>query len=153
MNLKGNEKNKGNIEVKVFTEFVEKAEANIDINTIEKRLPPEPDILCRDLDGNYIAFELAELCSQEMAHLKAKPREGTIRVDTREDVRKITTNKNKKSFKYETKHPIEILYYTSDRTHPNEDVIINSINTGYSKYRKIWFLGVEKTKLISSTII
>ena len=155
MSLSGNEENKGSFEVRVFKEFIEKANINIDKKTIEKRLPPEPDILCKDWEGNYIAFELAELCSQELAHSQAKEAkldDNSVFIDTARNVKKIVMNKDKKSFNYKTKYPIEILYYTNGRIHQNEDVITSSINTGYSKYRRVWFLGREGVKLVSSII-
>jgi hypothetical protein len=34
-------------------------------DSIQKRDPPEPDILCRLDDGNYVAFELVEICHPE----------------------------------------------------------------------------------------
>ena len=35
--------------------------------SIQKRDPPEPDILCRLADGNHVAFELVEICHPKNA--------------------------------------------------------------------------------------
>ena len=45
-------------ELKIFRKFAEICPYSIDINSIEKREPPEPDILCKMVDGEMLAFEI-----------------------------------------------------------------------------------------------
>lgn len=47
-------------ELSIFKKFAEVCPYDIDFDSIEKRQPPEPDILCRLSDGKKIAFELVE---------------------------------------------------------------------------------------------
>jgi len=54
-------------EVQVFRDFVKQAGLPVAIESIERRKPPEPDILCRFADGSHVAFELVEICHRENA--------------------------------------------------------------------------------------
>lgn len=54
-------------EVKVFRSFCERSHIGIVPDSIEKRSPPEPDILCRLEDGGTLAFELVEVCHPQNA--------------------------------------------------------------------------------------
>lgn len=47
-------------ELRIFKKFAESCPYPIDFESIEKRSPPEPDILCRLSDGTALAFELME---------------------------------------------------------------------------------------------
>jgi hypothetical protein len=49
---------KGEAEVAVFLRFLEASCLPIDRNSIEKRSPPEPDILCMHQSEGAVAFEL-----------------------------------------------------------------------------------------------
>lgn len=50
-----------NQELTIFLEFAAVCPLGITRDSIEKRDPPEPDILCRIRDGSALAFELVEL--------------------------------------------------------------------------------------------
>lgn len=52
-------------EQQVFLEFVEYSCLEINVDSIESRRSPEPDIYCDSTDGKALAFELGELCDQE----------------------------------------------------------------------------------------
>ena len=52
-------------EMQVFEDFVNRSGLPIDHQSIRKCDPPEPDILCK-VSGEYVAFELAEVCSPEI---------------------------------------------------------------------------------------
>lgn len=54
-------------EVQVFREFLRKSDLAFELDSIEKREPPEPDILCRSSQGEWVAFELVEVCVRENA--------------------------------------------------------------------------------------
>ena len=55
-------------EIKVFKDFVAAAVPSIVQETVQKREPPEPDILCEDSIEGYRAFELVELLDKGYAH-------------------------------------------------------------------------------------
>lgn len=54
-------------EILVFKKFASNFPLPIDLNSIEKRKPPEPDILCCLEDGTKIAFELVEIIDKDLA--------------------------------------------------------------------------------------
>jgi len=54
-------------ELKVFKKFAEVYPYSINCDSIEKRNPPEPDILCKSLDGRVIAFEVVECIDSFLA--------------------------------------------------------------------------------------
>lgn len=54
-------------EIDAFTRFASVAAIPIDPQSIEKRNPPEPDILCCHLHDGPIAFELVELLDENFA--------------------------------------------------------------------------------------
>src|SRR5664280_1879534 len=58
-------------ERKIFARYALAARSDIDPATIESREPPEPDIRCSTTDGTPLAFELVELCPEEVAKMVA----------------------------------------------------------------------------------
>ena len=54
-------------EVSVFQEFAERSGLPIVPNSIEKREPPEPDILCEVTGKGHVAFEIKEMCDEPIA--------------------------------------------------------------------------------------
>ena len=50
-------------ELRVFRHFVQVARLPVIPESIEKRFPPEPDVHCRLLHGEQVAFELVEICN------------------------------------------------------------------------------------------
>jgi hypothetical protein len=54
-------------ELRVFRDFVHRENLPIVARSIEKRSPPEPDILCSFTNGYQVAFELVEICHEENA--------------------------------------------------------------------------------------
>ncbi|MBW1796452.1 MAG: hypothetical protein JRJ38_18880 [Deltaproteobacteria bacterium] len=55
-------------EIRVFKKFAPHFPLPIDPNSIQKRKPPEPDILCCLEDGTKIAFELVEIIDEDLAN-------------------------------------------------------------------------------------
>lgn len=53
-----------NRELTIFREFAAVCPLQIEAGSIEKRDPPEADILCRIADGTAVAFEMVELVDQ-----------------------------------------------------------------------------------------
>lgn len=58
----------GNQELAVFKKFANAATLKIDLDTIEKRDPNEPDVICRLVGGEIVAFELVRLVPSEKAY-------------------------------------------------------------------------------------
>lgn len=54
-------------ELRIFTKFAGKCSYGIDFTTIEKRYPPEPDIFCKSIYGDSIAFEIVECLDSNIA--------------------------------------------------------------------------------------
>lgn len=54
-------------EVRAFKDFVAQARLPVIPESIQKRDPPEPDILCRLENGKQLAFELVEICHPKNA--------------------------------------------------------------------------------------
>lgn len=66
------DQSKASREMHVFLEFIEKSGLPIERDSVENRPPPEPDILCMHKEEGFIAFELGELCNEEIAETIAK---------------------------------------------------------------------------------
>jgi hypothetical protein len=62
-------------EIAMFREFVECAHLPVVLKSIEKRAPPEPDILCKLTEGMMCAFELVEICQPQNAAFFGRVRE------------------------------------------------------------------------------
>ncbi len=73
------EHDKGEVEIEVFRRFLELSGLPIDSSSIEKRLPPEPDILCRHDTEGIVAFELVEMCDRNLAKFIAQASKGYLR--------------------------------------------------------------------------
>lgn len=70
------EHDKGTRELAIFRQFLEVSRLPVDHTSIEKRLPPEPDIFCVHSQRGGLAFELVELCDSNVAQLIAQARDG-----------------------------------------------------------------------------
>ena len=145
---------KANREMRVFLEFIRKSEIEID-GAPEGRPPPEPDILCKHRGRGFCAFELVELCDQEIAHTTAKLIDsggGMAFMCNEDPSAKLVRSKIEK--KYQTNHPIELLCYTGGRLVTPDDVIIPTIREiieahGFGQFRRIRLLGEEVCEVVS----
>jgi len=134
------EHDKGEIEVEIFRRFLVQSDLPINPSSIEKRLPPEPDILCRHNSEGELAFELVEICDQKLAKFIAQASEGYLRTsDPSEDVISKKLQRN-----YETTAPIELLCYVG-RTISPDSLIIPTIAPLFESHRHVfrraWLLG------------
>jgi hypothetical protein len=83
-------------EVPVFKSFLEARGILFDQDSIEKRQPPEPDILFRNSDGLNVAFELVELLDKDYGRMY------NILFDTIDEIQRFYENfvkEKKDSFK------------------------------------------------------
>lgn len=138
-----NESQKGARELEIFATFMRAASISIKPESITKREPPEPDILCQTLDGCQIAFELVELCDPNLASAFANPtlpKNAYVRTTDPTDF-----NIGKKLGRtYATQHPIELLCYTDGRIGTPTSLIIpvavRCLQSSANNFRKAWLL-------------
>ena len=132
---------KGETEVAVFLRFLEASHLPIYRNSVEKRFPPEPDILCTHQSEGAVAFELVEMCDSRLASSIAKASDGYLR--TSDPSPNINSKKLRK--KYETAVPIELLCYTAGRVITPDNVILSTITpylrTWRHTFSRAWLLG------------
>ena len=145
-----NDEKKAAREMQVFENFVKRSGLPIDRQSIRKCDPPEPDMLCK-VSGEYVAFELAEVCSPEIprAISHIPPTEGVSNfIRSGNPVSDIARKKIKKSKDYRTDYPIELLFYTDGRVVQPPDMSILSIQESFSsdagRFRRVWFMGEPK---------
>jgi hypothetical protein len=132
---------KGETEVAVFLRFLEASRLPIDRTSVEKRSPPEPDILCTHQSEGAVAFELVEMCDPRLASSIAKASDGYLR--TSDPSPNIISKKLRK--KYETAVPIELLCYTAGRIITPDKLIVSTIKPYLRMWRhtfsRAWLLG------------
>ena len=141
------EHEKGEVEFEVFCRFLEQSGLPIDPSSIEKRFPPEPDIMCRHYSEGEIAFELVELCDQNFAKFIAQANEGYLRTS---DPSEIVVSK-KLQRNYETTAPIELLCYVGRIISP-DNLILPTIKPLFESYRHVfrraWLLGRKELYVV-----
>ena len=137
----------------LFRDFAIRSSLPIELRTIQKRHPPEPDILCNVGDSGYIAFELAEICDETTAQTCSyllKTGDQTPQFTRQGDpVREIL--KKKLSKQYRTGYPVELILYTDGFISLPPNVLIPEIQSWYdafdlpnpSPFQKIWFMGMR----------
>lgn len=134
------------VEIPVFREFIYYGSLALDPDSVQKREPPEPDLLCRTTNGEVVAFELVEICDSNLA--KNKKDGAYIRTsDPSFDI-----VKSKLSKRYITDAPIELLCYTNGRVVSPDSFIaervIPLISETVFQYRRIWLFGQRGVMLI-----
>lgn len=140
----GLERTKTNREIDVFHRFISASRIQIDPATIEKREPPEPDILCTHLEDGPIAFELVEICDSNLAEFMATVTDGgAYYMRTADPSAKIIRKKLRR--KYQTDYPVELLCYTDGRVITPANVILPTIRpyiaSSKSIFRCAWLLS------------
>jgi hypothetical protein len=140
------EAEKAEVECRVFFDFVALSGLPIQATSVEKRMPPEPDLLCtHDIEGK-IAFEMVELCDPNLARALSDPRPdagGTEYIRTSDPSWVIVHKKLRK--KYQTVHPVQLLCYTEGRIITPTDVILPTLRLLLSTFRhtfdKAWLMS------------
>ena len=134
---------KGLREVEVFMLFLKASMIDEDQSRVQKRSPPEPDILCHFRNGETVAFELVELCDPNLAKAFADPLNPANQyIRTSDPSGSIFQKKIGRI--YETPYPIELLCYADGRIATPTDVIIPTAKRelqGCSHiFRRAWLL-------------
>jgi len=134
-------------EREIFGKFLNARGLRWDESLIENRVPPEPDILYSSAPDEKVAFELTEMCSEEIAEAISKDlrsRDCTY-VRTSDPSVRILTDKLSKT--YASKYPIELLCYTNGRTVSPDSFVIEGVRhflrLDKGQFRRVWFWGKE----------
>lgn len=141
------EADKAMVELSVFREFVVASGLSIDPASVRKGDPNggEPDILCR-LNGQPIAFELAEACAPEFAAAvsMAIKQGGGVASTWGEDVTHLTLRK-KLAKRYRVACESHLLIYTNGLTAMPDDLILARIEpefaSGTGSFGMVWLFG------------
>jgi hypothetical protein len=130
------EAEKAQVELREFADFLRLASIPIQLASVEKRYPPEPDLLCTNEIEGKIAFELVELCDSNLARALASPRpnaEGVEYILCSDPSWAIVRNKLRKT--YSTDSPVELLCYTHGRIITPSNVIRPKLGPLLGSYR------------------
>jgi hypothetical protein len=131
------ERDKGDRELRVFADFVKAAGLRIDLASVEKRLPPEPDLRCTHHDDGSIAFELVEICDPNLAQVFASSVEKIpVYLRTADPSTDIIRKKLRRE--YRTDLPIELLMYTDGRVITPPDVILPTVKPYLGSWRNVF---------------
>lgn len=141
------EEQKSKLELKVFSEFINKAKIAVNLGSILKPgQESEPDIFCSLLTGEEVAYELVEICSTNIAANLAKLKKGQTESNVFsvfDPTQRIIRQKLHKHYK--TCRPIELICYTDGRTISPDEQIVTEIrswaNAIKGRFRKIWLFG------------
>jgi hypothetical protein len=128
----------------VFRAFINKSGLEIDPDSFESRRPPEPDILCRHNRDGKLAFELVEICNEDLARkISTIGKEDFGFVRSSDPSANAIRKKLKKD--YHTEYPVDLLCYTSGRVISPDAVIIEAIRSvidmNSRQFCRIWLLG------------
>ena len=143
---------KADREVAVFLDFLARSGLSISPESVQKRHPPEPDILCEhSLDGPT-AFELIELCDELVAETfsEREPEPASAMWLDGPNLGKVATKFTKL---YATNAPIELLCYTSGRLVTPDSVLIPMIHheldfSTQTKFQRVWYMGEQQVTLL-----
>jgi hypothetical protein len=135
----------------IFTQFAQAARPDIDPATIESREPREPDIACATLDGERLAFELAELCPPAVAKAVGDDiKRGGVRASavlTEDPTRSVLLKKLRKRYPSSV-GPVDLLLYADGRLVTPDDMALDVIRAtvdgaadGHGPFRSVWYFG------------
>ena len=147
------EADKSKIELRVFAEFVALARIPVPLESVEKRLPREPDLLCNHETEGKVAFELVELCDPNLARALSDPRpaEGGVEYIRTSDPSWTIVLKKLRT-KYDTNYPVELLCYTDGRIITPNDVIRPTLEPLLISYRhtfsRAWLMSRGEVYLL-----
>jgi len=109
----------------VFQAFIKASGLPVILESVESRNEPEPDILCVHKNSGKLAFELVEICDEQIAQrISEIGRNEFGYLRTVDPTGRILREKLKK--KYETEYPIDLLCYVGRTTSP-DDMILSGI--------------------------
>jgi len=129
----------------VFQTFLKVSGLRINPESIESRIPPEPDILCLHESDGKLAFELVEICAEGVAQRISAARDGEEFGFVRSSDPSAGALRKKLGKNYLTAFPVDLLCYTAGRTISPDAVILAAVRplmeTSSGKFRRVWLLG------------
>lgn len=129
----------------VFRTFLKESGSQIAPESIESRKPPEPDILCVHESDGKLAFELVEICAEDIARKVSAARKGNEAEFVRSSDPSGGALRKKLEKDYRTEYPVGLLCYTAGRTISPDAVILAAIRplieTNSRKFYRVWLLG------------
>lgn len=146
------EKTKGGQEIEMFSKFVKASKLPFDLDTLQKLVPPAPDILCEHRQYGPMAFELVEICDSRLASAKSRLANGGVEYSRTTDPTWDIVRKKLKC-KYKCQHPIELLCYTYGRVVTPHQMISQKLRQCVSLmrkscFRKVWLRTAKGVSLI-----
>lgn len=111
---------------------------------VESRSPPEPDILYSPTDGERVAFELVEFCSEEMAEAITEDLRSGDCTYIRSSDPSFDILRGKLLKRYESEYPIELLCYNNGRLVSPDNFVVERLRwMSFDKgpFRRIWYSG------------
>lgn len=136
-------------ELRHFLAFAQRVAMPIRQDSIMSREPPEPDILCHVDGEGPVAFELKEFCDPHLAATESallkRARSGTTpeAVYLRLGGASPTLLRDAKRKRYETPHPIELLFYSAGRVVCVPEArprIWDAFYDGLHQFRRVWYM-------------
>jgi hypothetical protein len=143
---------KGERELETFFRFVTVSQLPYDPNTAKKCYSPKPDILCNHQFDELVAFELVEICDEDIASAPSRLVDGGVEyIRTADPTGKIIAKKLR--CKYKCEQPIELLCYTQGRVVTPGQIISARLRQcaslmRKSSFRKVWLLNSKTVSLI-----
>ena len=131
------EQAEGDVEILIFTDFVKAAGLPIDVTSIEKRMPQEPDLRCLHRDEGPIAYELVEICDPNLAEIFAAPVE-KVPAYVRTADPSASIIRKKLRCEYQTDLPIYLLMYTAGRVITPANVILPTVRPCLESWRNVF---------------
>ncbi len=127
----------------VFGFFLGEMGWSRDDTLIQNREPPEPDILYNHSVEGPIAFELAEICSEDFAQaLSTMDPANPPYMRGNDPTPSIVLKKMRKV--YATPYPVELILYRGRSASP-DDAICSAVKTAAGscdfRFRKIWIMA------------
>jgi hypothetical protein len=127
-------------EIAIFKDFLGSRSLRAQAGLVESRPSPEPDILF-----NCVAFELAEICAEDLAKAATKAAKSGQPEFTWSSDPTRTIVRKKLNKRYVTSHPVELLLYTDGRVVSPDDMILREVRQLgrrlKKKFRRVWLLG------------
>ena len=148
------EAEKAATEREVFAHFLRMSSVCSPDSGIESRPFPQPDILCTPHSSSPVAFELSELCDEQMAEAISIAREDAFW--TADPSARILNQKLCKN--YASEYSVNLLLYTAGRIVTPDNVIIPTLEYEIGKIERcifdtIWFMSNDIVqKLYRSTL-
>jgi hypothetical protein len=136
-------------EKEVFSKFILKCPYSIQINSIQKRPPPEPDILCKLEDGADKYFELVECVDASLAKSLSMSIGGFSSSDEQ-----IWLEPFEKKFKKKYSRSCELLAYYDRQPIFAEDAWLSIAerfikdNLKLSQFKKVWIYSVPQERIL-----